>query len=142
MTGAGVVAAAVLLLAACGSEGDGETQAEDASAPTASSSDSASASATATPTATTSATRAPAPAGTPACTAVWQAGRTLPKGYAGCADAGGLLVAPDVLGCSSGQGLVRYDERFWAVAGGPVQGGKGTLAASRDYQKVVSTCRG
>lgn len=138
MAGAGAVAAAVLLLAGCGSEGDGETQAEDTSSPTASTSPSATPSPTSAPAPTTT----PAPPGTPACAALWQAGRTLPKGYDGCADAAGLLVAADVLGCSSGQGLIRYDERFWAVAGGPVQGGKGALADSRDYQKVVSTCRG
>ena len=138
MAGAGALAAAVLLLAGCGSGEDGETEAEDTSSPTASASDSTSASATSAPAPTTT----PAPPGTPACTEVWQAGRTLPRGYAGCADAAGLLAAPDVLGCSSGQGLVRYDERFWAVAGGPIQGGKGELASSRDYQKVVSTCRG
>lgn len=138
MAGAGAVAAAVLLLAGCGTD-DGDAAADDTSSPAPGASEPTSATATAT---TSAPTTTPAPAGTPACTELWQAGRTLPKGYAGCADAAGLLVAPDVLGCSSGQGLIRYDERFWAVAGGPVQGGKGTLAGSRDYQKVVATCRG
>lgn len=140
MAGVGAVAAAVLLLAGCGSD-DGDDKAGDTTLPSAGDTTSATTSDTATATTAPGATTTPAPAGTPACTTVWRAGRTLPQGYDGCADAG-LLVAPDVLGCSSGQGLVRYDERFWAVPGGPVQGGKGTLASSRDYQKVVSTCRG
>lgn len=129
--------AAALLLAGCGSD-DGS--AEDGTSPSASPSSSAPASSV-SPTAEAKPTTTPAPAGTPDCAQVWQVGSTLPKGYAGCAEAG-VLVAPDGLGCSSGQVLVRYDERLWAVRGGAIAGGDTPLQDSKEYRKIVSTCRG
>lgn len=129
--------AAALLLAGCGSD-DGS--AEDGTSPSARPSSSAPAS-SASPTAAAKPTTTPAPAGTPDCAQVWQVGSTLPKGYDGCAEAG-LLVAPDGLGCSSGQVLVRYDQRLWAVRGGAIAGGDTPLQDSEEYRKIVSTCRG
>ncbi len=131
---AGLATAATLLLAGCGSDDDGT--ADDTSSPTVTTSESSTA-ASATPSPTTT----PAPAGTPECADVWQAGGKLPRAYGGCA-ADGLLVAPDGLGCSSGQTIVRYDERFWAVRGGTISGGDVALTQSKEYKDAVATCRG
>lgn len=131
---AGLAAAATLLLGGCGSDDDGT--ADDTTSPTVTSSESS-------PTTSTppSETTTPAPAGTPECADVWKAGAQLPRAYKGCA-ADGLLVAPDGLGCSSGQTLVRYDDRFWAVRGGTVLGGDVALTKSKEYKDEVATCRG
>lgn len=131
---AGLAAAATLLLAGCGSDDDGT--ADDSGSPTGTTSE-----ASTTPSTTPSATTTPAPAGTPECADVWKAGAKLPRAYGGCA-ADGLLVAPDGLGCSSGQTLVRYDDRFWAVRGGTIAGGDVALTKSKEYKDEVATCRG
>ncbi|TWG95133.1 hypothetical protein L615_000500000770 [Nocardioides sp. J9] len=128
---AGLAAAATLLLAGCGSDDSGT--ADDSTSPSAteSSSDAASESPVAEQ----------VPAGTPECADVWSAGATLPRGYKGCAQ-DGALVKPDRLGCSSGQALVRYDDRFWAVRGGRIAGGETPLADSEEYTEQVAICRG
>lgn len=131
---AGLATAATLLLAGCGSDDDGT--ADDTSSPTVTASESTPAASTAP-----SATTTPAPAGTPECAEVWTSGARLPRAYSGCA-ADGLLVAPDGLGCSSGQSLVRYDDRFWAVRGGTINGGDVALTKSEEYKAEVATCRG
>lgn len=129
---AGLATAATLLLAGCGSD-DGS--ADDTSSPGAASSTSPAASAAPSPTTT------PAPAGMRACADVWQAGADLPRAYRGCADADGLLVAPDRIGCSSGQALVRH-QRFWAVAGGPISRAAGALLDDEEYMAALTSCRG
>lgn len=126
--------AAALLLTGCGSDDDGK--ADDTSSPTPTVAESSTAT-SAEPSPTTT----PAPAGTPECADVWKAGAKLPRAYGGCA-ADGLLVAADGLGCSSGQTLVRYDERFWAVRGGTISGGDTSLQDSEEYKGEVATCRG
>ncbi len=131
---AGLATAATLLLAGCGSDDDGS--AEDTSSPSALSSKSSTAS-SAAPSPTTT----PAPAGMRACADVWQAGADLPRAYRGCADADGLLVAPDRIGCSSGQALVRH-HRFWAVAGGPISRTAGALLDDEEYAAALTSCRG
>jgi hypothetical protein len=131
---AGLATATVLLLTGCGSDSDGA--ADDTGSPTGSAS-STPASATPSPTATTT----PAPAGTPKCGNVWKEGAKLPRAYGGCA-ADGLLVAPDTLGCSSGQALVLFDNRFWGVRGGTISGGDTALQDSEEYLADVATCRG
>jgi len=131
---AGLATAATLLLAGCGSDDDGT--ADDTSSPTGTTSESSSA-----PTTAPSSTTTPAPAGTPECSEVWTSGGKLPRAYSGCA-VDGLLVAPDGLGCSSGQTLVRYDDRFWAVRGGTISGGDVALTTSKEYKAEVATCRG
>lgn len=81
------------------------------------------------------------PDGTPACAEVWRPGGTVPRGYRGC-ERDGALVPEDALGCSSGQRIVRFDDRFWAVPGGPVQQAAGPLADDPDHLADVRSCRG
>lgn len=130
---AGLATAATLLLAGCGSD-DGK--ADDSGSPGVASSESSTA-ASAAPSATTT----PAPAGMRDCVDVWRAGATLPRVYRGCADDDGLLVAPDRIGCSSGQALVRHG-RFWAVAGGLIARTDGPLLEDDEYVAALTSCRG
>ena len=82
----------------------------------------------------------PAPAGTPDCAQVWQAGADIPRGYQGCADDTGAYVERDALGCSSGQRMVRYGDRFWGVLGGTVNEAQGSLEEDRDYRVSMRNC--
>src|SRR4051794_12734786 len=54
-----------------------------------------------------------------ACADVWVKDAELPARYQGCLD-GDTAVAADNLGCSSGQRIVRYEDQFFAVAGGSI----------------------
>lgn len=81
------------------------------------------------------------PAGTPRCDSVWRDGARIPRGYRGCVEGGGL-VGRDVLGCSSGQRLVRHADRFYGVLGGTVHEAAGPLERDRDYLADVRSCRG
>ena len=131
--------AATLLLAAallvgCGSE-TGSTGSQTASG-------------SATPSSSPESTQSTDPSGsatptadTPACSAVWTADATLPRGYDGCAQ-DGALVAQDALGCSSGQRMIRFDDRFYAVPGGLIYQTDGGLEQDRAYRKAVAICRG
>ena len=122
--------AAVTLLAGCGSEAS-----EPAAAPSsAAASDSASASTSPGPSDA-------AASDAPACSEVWVADADLPRRYDGCVE-GGELVAKDTLGCSSGQGLIRYDDHYYAVAGGLVRRTESTLDDDRAYREAVAICRG
>lgn len=99
-----------------------------------------------TPSTSTSASFSPSPAESastsdlPACSNVWKAGVVLDKAYQGCVQ-GGREVPADVLSCSSGQSLVRYDGRFYGVLGGSVSQTP-SLDSSKKYLKSVSVCRG
>ena len=128
-----------VVLAGCGSETD--NAADDASSGTSSSSTPPSTPASATDTTAASPTAKAAPAGTRACAEVWRAGARLPKAYSGC-ESGGLLGEPDGLGCSSGQMLLRHDDRFWAVRGGEIARSEGPLLDSKVYKRDLETCRG
>lgn len=82
------------------------------------------------------------PADAPPCADVWQEGNTLQRSYAGCVT-DGEYVERDVLGCSSGQRLVRFDETYYGVLGGTVRQAATTpLADDADYREAVSSCRG
>lgn len=81
-----------------------------------------------------------APAGTPDCSEVWQEGAAIPRAYKGCADEAGVYVERDVLGCSSGQRMVRYADRFWGVLGGTVNEAQGSLEEDRDYRTSMRNC--
>lgn len=113
---------AALALAACGQQGGGDT-AEQPS-----------------PKTSASAAGEEAPPGAPACAEVWQEGGPIPRSYQGCADEAGVYVERDVLGCSSGQRMVRYDDRFWGVLGGTVNEAQGSLEEDRDYRTSMRNC--
>jgi len=79
-------------------------------------------------------------AGAPACDEVWVEGGDIPRGYAGCNDASGFVRA-DKLGCSSGQRMVRYDDRFYGVVGGSIHESTSSLDDDMDYRDAVASCR-
>jgi hypothetical protein len=88
-----------------------------------------------------SATGSSAPAvAAAACSAVWKDGAQLPRTYRGCSE-DDQLVKPDVLGCSSGQRMVRYADRYYAVYGGTVHEASPSLEKDRDYRAAVLSCR-
>lgn len=92
------------------------------------------------PTASAEGTEAPATRA-PACTDVWVEGDDLPKGYSGCADDEGTLVEPTVVDCSSGQRVVTHDNRWWAVRGHRIGHAPDGLEQSKDYRRVLRSCR-
>lgn len=90
-----------------------------------------------TPSSSTSAT-----ADGPACETVWQDGAKLPRSYDGCVDDAGALVPRDALGCSSGQRMVTYADRFYGVLGGTIhEAASSPLADDPDYRAAVRSCR-
>ena len=131
-----------LSLAACGGDSDSTATDPDAS-------DSSTATDTASP---TEATETPEPSETPsettppvpdwpACGDVWVADAQLALGYKGCLE-GDEAVKADNLSCSSGQRIVRYDDSFFAVAGGTIYETSGPLEKDKVYLQKVRTCRG
>ena len=124
-----------LLLAACGDEPG--PAAADPVDPTPGASD------TATPSEPTEATSEPEPElpDWPACGEVWAAGAQLPRAYQGCLE-GETAVEADRLSCSSGQHLVRYADRFYAVPGGTIHRTSGPLEKDKGYLGDIASCRG
>jgi hypothetical protein len=131
-----------LALAACGGDSDSTATDPDASdSSTASDTGSPSeATETTEPSETPSETMPPAP-DWPACGDVWVADARLALGYKGCLE-GDEAVKADNLSCSSGQRIVRYDDSFFAVAGGTIYETSGPLDKDELYLKKVRTCRG
>jgi hypothetical protein len=125
------------LLTACGD--DSSTAADPASSPSSAASASSEPSSTATAPASESPSTPP-PSG-PACGKVWQEGATLTRSYQGCVE-GGTYVDRDVLGCSSGQRIVRFDEHFYAALGGRIYQTESVLDKDRGYRDAVAVCRG
>jgi hypothetical protein len=82
----------------------------------------------------------PVPPGTPVCTDVWIGDAELPRTYKGC-DEDGSYVKADGLGCSSGQRIIRYADRFYAVPGGTIHEADGSLDQDSEYQAAVRRCR-
>ena len=131
-----------LSLAACGGDSDSTATDPDAS-------DSSTATDTASPTeATETAEASETPSETtpptpdwPACGDVWVADARLALGYKGCLE-GDTAVKADNLSCSSGQRIVRYDDSFFAVAGGTIYETSGPLEKDKLYLQKVRTCRG
>lgn len=121
----------LVLLVGCG-EDDGGTAGDSVEDPTTSGS-------TGSPSPESPAPSTSAPA-EPACGEVWTEGAKLPRDYRGCTEAG-ALVAPDRLGCSSGQTIIRFDNRFYAVPGGTIHYAE-DLRKDRDYVHDVTVCRG
>ena len=90
--------------------------------------------------ATPSAAGQTSPPGTPDCTSVWREGATLPRGYSGCLEDADF-VRRDALGCSSGQRIIRYADRFYAVPGGTIHSSTKPLDRDRKYRAAVYRCR-
>ena len=131
-----------LSLAACGGDSDSTATDPDTSA---SSTATDPTTGTASPTDTASPTEPsettpPAP-DWPACGDVWVADARLALGYKGCLE-GDEAVKADNLSCSSGQRIVRYDDSFFAVAGGTIYETSGPLEKDKVYLQKVRTCRG
>lgn len=80
------------------------------------------------------------PANAPDCADVWTNAARLPNGYKGCV-ADEEYVRADTLSCSSGQGIVKYDDRFWAVRGGTISQAD-DIYESDVYLDSVARCRG
>jgi len=125
-----------LLAALLGGCGDGS----DSSANDPSGSDSSSE-------ATEPASESPSPSDTPpplpdwpACGDVWVQDATIPNGYKGCLE-GDQAVKSDTLTCSSGQRIIRYDDRFFGVSGGKIYEAMGPLEKDKQYLKMVRVCR-
>ncbi len=98
-----------------------------------------------TPSASTHATSpthsaSPIPGNVPACSKVWHSGARLPASYPGC-HVGATMVTADRLSCSSGQRIVRYDNRFYAVPGGVIHHSQ-DLRHNRTYLHSIRVCRG
>lgn len=120
---------AAICLAACGSEEPGvQTAGEESSA---TSSASGEPSSDAGPS---------APPGTPDCGTVWKDSARLARGYRGCVK-DGQYVERDVLGCSSGQRMVRFDDHYYGVLGGTVHEASTPLDRDRHYLAAVRRCR-
>ena len=83
---------------------------------------------------------APATPDWPACADTWVADAKLPLAYKGCLD-GDQAVKADNLPCSSGQRIVRYDNSFYAVAGGMIHEASGPLEKDKEYLKSIRVCR-
>ena len=118
-----VVATVVAVAAGCGSD-----DADPSPAPVATASE-------------TTPSAASLPAGTLPCAAVWEDRATLPRSYKGCADDSGQLVPSDPLACSSGQKIIRYDDRFYAVPGGTIHAADAPLSEDSEYRAAVLRCR-
>ena len=131
-----------LSLTACGGDSDSTATDPDAS-DSSTATDTASpteATETSEPSETASETTPPTP-DWPACGDVWVADARLALGYKGCLE-GDTAVKADNLSCSSGQRIVRYDDSFFAVAGGTIYETSGPLEKDKVYLQKVRTCRG
>ena len=131
-----------LSLAACGGDSDSTATDPDASE-SSTATDTASpteVTETSEPSETASETTPPTP-DWPACGDVWVADARLALGYKGCLE-GDTAVKADNLSCSSGQRIVRYDDSFFAVAGGTIYETSGPLDKDKVYLQKVRTCRG
>jgi hypothetical protein len=140
MTARGTLAALLLplaLLSACGDDSDSA-----AADPGSSDSSTATATETSSPTEPTAeATDTPsATPDWPACGDIWVADAKLPFRYKGCLE-GDQAVEADNLSCSSGQRIVRFEDRFFAVAGGKIYEVPGPLDKDKQYLDMVRTCR-
>jgi hypothetical protein len=125
------------LLSACGD--DSASSAADP-ADTPSVTDTPSTPSTDEPTATDVTTGPADPPDWPACETLWVEGGEIPTRYQGCLE-GDNAVAADNLSCSSGQRIVRYQEKFFGVAGGTIHEAMGPLDKDNEYLKMVRRCR-
>lgn len=63
----------------------------------------------------------------------------MPRAYNGCLE-GSRYVPKDAMGCSSGQRMITYDDRFYGVPGGTVQRARPTLAKDPAFRKDLAAC--
>lgn len=137
------VALLTLLAAGCGGGEESGPVAEDTAeagstpSPSAPVSESPSAPASESPSAAESAA---ARSDAPSCDQVWVTGETIPRGYDGC-NRDGAFVEVDLLGCSSGQRLARFDDRYYGVLGGLVREAESSFDDDRAYRRSVASCR-
>lgn len=135
---AAAAALAVLTVAGCGTEGSGGgTSAEGSTAP----SDGASPSASPSPSSNESGSPQGSAPALPDCSDVWKGDKLLPRGYQGCTEKSGEVAAGKPRGCSSGQSLVTYGGRYYAVLGGPIND-VGSLDKSAKWKKISRSCVG
>lgn len=80
------------------------------------------------------------PAGTPDCSEVWADGNRIARAYRGCVDDSGGFVPREAVGCSSGQRMVTYADRFYGVLGGTVREAAEPLDDDRDFQAAMRRC--
>ena len=125
-------------MSACG--GDSASSAADPADTSTASATDAVGTPTSEPTETTSEPSTAAP-DWPACETLWVEGGKIPQRYQGCLE-GSEPVAADKLSCSSGQHLVRYQEKFFGVAGGTIYEAMGPLEKDKQYLKMIGICRG
>lgn len=129
-----------LALVGCGDDGDATPVAATDSTPATPDSSAPTSSAPSEPSETSSPGEA-IPADAPACADVWTDGAKLPRVYAGCIEQD-EFIARDVLECSSGQRLVRFDDAYYAVLGGTIVAAqKSPLKKDGDYRDVIVACR-
>ena len=87
----------------------------------------------------TTASSLPVPDG-PSCTETWVDGASLPRRYRGCLDEDATFVPAEARRCDSGQVLVSFGDRYYAVEGGPVNDMGGPLEESDQYRKALASC--
>lgn len=76
----------------------------------------------------------------PDCAEVWS-GETLPAEYDGCVDQSEFVEA-ERWDCASGQVIITFDDRYYAVPGGPVNDVGAPLEDSPQYRKALRGCGG
>ena len=121
----------LVTLAGCGGD-DGDTVSDPGDDPAAASE---------TATATESPSEKPEKPKGPQCTDVWVEAAKLPGAYQDCYD-GDRRVKADGRYCEFGKTLVTYDNRFWAVPGGPIHEVPGKLLDDAHYRDALAKCSG
>ncbi|QYJ02487.1 hypothetical protein KUV85_09050 [Nocardioides panacisoli] len=72
------------------------------------------------------------------CSDVWVSDAAFPRKYPGCLE-DGAKVRAEKMYCSSGQVIVTYADRFYAVQGKHVNDTAG-LSKDADYRRAVTSC--
>ena len=106
-------AAALLVLAACGSDTADDEKSTAADSP---SSD------------------------LPTCSSIWVTGEDLPEDYSGCLE-DDETVKPEIIDCSSGQRIVTFNDEYWAVRGEIIGHAPAGLDDDEPFADVLYSCR-
>ena len=121
----------LVLAAGCGDDSSSSSDDPDPTPTTSSPTESPSESPTATEPSSTS----------PQCDEVWVAGQKFPERYRGCFEGTERVQAESVY-CEFGTKLFFYDNRFYAVPNGPVNGTEGALAKDDGFKTALRKCGG